>query len=286
MSSAIQSFITEGILSKELPIVEDIKEIKDFTETLEKEIENASKIDSRYVLDFKDSLSGQDYPSLLQRWEQWFFSSTPYQTQSGDVLFLRGNMENYSDPSSFLDMTSLSGNVQRIQYGKFVLVPAITAGFNIGEYFRGEKVRDEETLHTAVQDYVKKGGPYWCSIQFLNDNVVHTVPVRYVETPLFQLHVAPENPFRKLIDPQQESGDFFTVCSGYIVVLKDLPEGKYRIRFGGIGRHNYRTDAVWDIEVVGSRKEMGIVNPEPPNISKKRHPSQVLAIKYLSTNKK
>jgi hypothetical protein len=268
----------EAIVGKPT-LVQKVEEFREDIKTLDEEMDKAALF-SEDVLQENDSIYGQTYADLLERWEQWLFSSTPYNFFGSDMFFLRGNMESYKESSSFLDMTFLSGNGQRVQLGTYVFVPAITAGFNIGDYFESQKIMDEETLHRAVRDYIWRGGPVWASLENLTEKTHFILPLIYIETPLFQLHVAEDNPLRKFVEPVQEKGDFFTVCGGQIVVIQPSP-GKYRIRFGGIGRRNYRTDAVYDIEVVGTRKKAE--RRKEDNLSEHRHPSEILLSKYVTT---
>lgn len=91
-------------------------------------------------LKLNENFNGLSYGNLLARWNNWLLSSNPYY-YGGDILFLRGNVENYTDSNSFLDMTNFSGNGQRISYGTAVFFAVISCQFNIGDYYEGGKDR-------------------------------------------------------------------------------------------------------------------------------------------------
>jgi hypothetical protein len=237
----------------------------------------------KYILQPEENFRGMSYGDLIARWNNWLLSSHPYYDGS-DILFLRGNMGYYTDPKAFLDMSDLSANGQTIPYGTAIFVPIITCQWNIGDYYEGKRIEDEETMRAAVRNYIDRGGPMWATGLETDTNKLFYVDEKlkrfYVESPRFQLDVSPQSTLRTMIDDPPEPGQYDAVIGGYCVLLKDLPDGKYRLRFGGKGRRVYYTDSVWDITVMGdenSQERMSSVK----DISKLRHPDQSILDKYF-----
>jgi hypothetical protein len=259
---------------------DDVKLVDDiFAEAMK----NPSVLAEKYVLQPEENFRGMSYGDLIARWNNWLMSSHPYY-DGGDILFLRGNMGYYTDPKAFLDMSNLSANGQTILYGTAIFIPIITCQWNIGDYYEGDKIEDEETMRAAVRDFLSRGGPIWATCLKTDTNELFVIEEKlkrfYIESPRFQLDISPQSVLRTMIDDPLEPGQYDAVLGGYCVLLKDLPSGKYRIRFGGKGRRVYYTDSVWDITVLGdenSQEELSSVK----DISKLRHPNQSILYKYF-----
>ncbi len=74
------------------------------------------------------------------------------------------------------------------------------------------------------------------------------------------------NPFRKEIFEYApvSSGEYDAVTDGYFLLLTGLPEGSHRIRFGGKGRLEYRTDSVYDLFVDSTARPSRMVDISKP----------------------
>ena len=74
-----------------------------------------------------------------------------------------------------------------------------------------------------------------------------------IESPLFKLKVSERNPFLPHLEVPLEPGEHDAVVVRLFLLVEGLPIGRYRIQFGGKGRGDYRTDAMYDILVDGDK---------------------------------
>lgn len=166
-----------------------------------------------------------------------------------------------------------------IPFGTSIMIPVMTATVWKGEVFEGRILEDEEDLRNAARkdtdesreiwsvwktvrdrttlgaivkrgvrtldsaDKVLKGGKEWNDYE----PMVRNLACYRIESPLFTLTISDKSPFRETMG--LEPGNYDTVTIGYFLILKDLDEGVYRFHFGGRGRDNYQTDAIYEIIV-------------------------------------
>ena len=76
----------------------------------------------------------------------------------------------------------------------------------------------------------------------------------YVETPPFSLTVSENSPMRERFEVPIEPGTYDTFAGAWALMLNTndklpLPEGKYRLQYGGVGRGDYKSDTVVDFKV-------------------------------------
>ena len=163
-----------------------------------------------------------------------------------------------------------------VPFGTAIMIPIMTATVWKGEVFEGRILEDEENLRNAARkdsdesreiwsvwktvknpktlgtvrtrgvptldsaDNVLKGGKQWDKYKPMVGNLA----CYRIESPLFTLTISDKSPFRDSMS--LEPGNYDTVTMGYFLILKDLDEGVYRFHFGGRGRDNYQTDAIYE----------------------------------------
>ena len=225
-----------------------------------------SPFDSKLIVQPESSYKGLSYGDLVTAWTNWLMGDKPDYYDGADILFLRGNVGYYNDRDSFYDRGDpktfnhgeghVIGNGIIIPEDTAILVPIITAQFNLGDQYQGARIEDEVSLRRAVREDLDWGGEMWGTIWKGEDQENHKLvddllKFRF-ETPRFKMTVSENNPFRQEMETPKEPGVYDAITGGYFVLLRPLP-GKYVIRFGAKGRGNYYTDAVYEIKLEGRR---------------------------------
>jgi hypothetical protein len=140
-----------------------------------------------------------------------------------------------------------------------ILVPIVTTHYTFGDSYKGLIINDEYYLRKAVREHVDAAGPFWATLEKLGTNykvfrLVSNLELFRVESPLFELDVSEVNPFLDKMDEPIYPGKHTALVSGYFVILRDLPTGSYRIRFGGYGMDNFYTDSLYDVNIISKEK--------------------------------
>jgi hypothetical protein len=232
------------------------------------------KYDDR-VVGPEESYKGMPYGDWVARWTNWVFSDDPDSTEVlGDVLFLRGNLKYSQDLAkaegtglfmageakksvdrwgSFLDRTGEASIV--ISDDTAIFVPVLTSTEFLGGASELGTMTTEEQVRNITRIATDESGPIWATIE--SSDGKGPVPLcgqnlrNYrIASSIFKLWVSERNPYWKYIFQYPISpGEYDAVTDGFFILLRSLPEGSYRIRFGGKGRLDYRTDSVYDIHV-------------------------------------
>lgn len=182
------------------------------------------------------------------RWTTWLMSSSPDNGRVGEILFLRGNIGHHEDFHSSYRPRRIS-----IPYESTIFIPIITTQFSIGDLDSGKLVVDDYDLRKVICEHVDAAGPIWGVIQRTcipnrpSKKIVANLEDFRFESPIFTLKISESNPFLRSMDVPIVPGERKTLVGGYFVMLKVLPPGSYRIRFGGKGVGNFYTDSIYDI---------------------------------------
>jgi hypothetical protein len=204
-----------------------------------------------------ENYKGRSYGEWVATWTNWLLSDQADYAEANDVLFLRGNIGYYQDLDKFYNKTN--ENAETIYTGTAVLLPIINTFLTIGGYYEGSKIESEIGLRYAVNRTVHAGTAAWAKIKLRNGtNNVTDIPNLlgyYVESPLFKLFVSERSKFLDKFDEPFEPGVYDAITGGYFMLLTDLDADIYRVRFGGKGKGNYITDSIYDIIVLGSRRQ-------------------------------
>lgn len=205
-----------------------------------------------YVIKTSQNFRGLTYGDIIIRWQRWLLSDDPDKYQYGDILFMRGSV-GYHKSHSYYFKSSVE-----ISEGMAILVPVVTTHYNIGETYKGVVINNEFYLSKAVREHVDAAGPFWATIECVDDNhkVFKLVPnllLFRVETMPFELKVSEENPFLDKMDEPNIPGNYTALVGGYFVILRDLPASSYRIRFGGYGMDDFYTESLYEINITSKK---------------------------------
>jgi hypothetical protein len=215
---------------------------------------NDSKIDglevleSKYVLAPSDNYRGMSYTELIIRWTRWLMGSIS-DYQQGNVVFLRGNIGHHLEPNSYY----LGPRIE-MEQDTAILVPVITTFFRIGD-FDGVVIKDEDILKNVLHEHIEAAGPIWATVKINSfegqstKKLVKSLEDFKFESTTFWLAVSNNNPFLRMMDVHVVPGSNTAMAGGYFVLLKDLPQSQYFIRFGGKGFGNFFTDALSEVRV-------------------------------------
>jgi hypothetical protein len=220
------------------------------------------------VVPIGENYRGLTYGQWASIWAQWLFSDNPDNHIRPDILFLRGNMDyksvggpntpRFLDKKATLDRTAQYG--EAIYENVAILIPVLTAQLSIGDIHDGIKIKNEQQLRDAVNKETDESIAMWATIKNIRNKrsskIVHDLNEYRTEPPPFRLSVPESSVLRERAENLIEPGDYYTVIGGYFLLVRSMNSGKYRIQFGGEGRGNYSTNAVYDIEVLGKRKNL------------------------------
>jgi hypothetical protein len=205
-------------------------------------------LESNFVLAPSENYRGISYTELVIRWTRWLMSSLN-DSQQGDLVFLRGNIENHSDPDSYF-----VGPRLEVEQDSAILVPIVTTFYRIGD-LDGSMINDEDRLRQVLHEHIEAAGPIWATIKTNSNSgqntkkVVKNLENFKFESTTFWLTVSSKNPFLNKMDVYLEPGSNTAMAGGYFVLLKDLPPSRYFVRFGGKGFGNFYTDSLYEINV-------------------------------------
>jgi hypothetical protein len=209
-----------------------------------------------------ETFKGMSYGDWSAVWTNWLLSNEVDSYKGEDVLFLRGNIDynptssnpgalRYQDSDSFLDKTGDKG--YKVIGGTSVLIPVTVVYYNIGDNFDGKIIESEVELRRALNSDFNLIRTIWASIRKINCkksyNIVPKIMSYKIESPLFQLRVPTNSLLNKFHVEPLKPGIYTCVVGGYFLLVRSLPQSKYRISFGAEGPGEYSTRSVYDIEV-------------------------------------
>jgi hypothetical protein len=228
-----------------------------------------------------DVFEGRGYSDLLQEWANWLVSSTPDYQSSESVLFLRGDLDYYTEEGGRQSMESkgLLKLDQTIYKNTLVFIPVMTAMYTLNEIYEGKQLLDEASLRYAVRKDTSMSPKVWLRYETSKSTtytkVLQNQPMKdfYFETPKFILSVKSDSPFREKFEYPLAADNYEAVAGGYCVALRILDSDRtYRFHFGGFGRGSYRTDVFYDISVLNEEawplsKDISSENPTPNKVA-------------------
>jgi hypothetical protein len=246
----------------------------------------------------EQTYKGLSYGDWVARWSNWVFSDDPDSTElQGDILFLRGNLR-YSQDIAKAEVMGLfmtdKDKRSIIRWGSFydrtgdssilistdtaIFVPVLTDTEFFGLPSEGGSMTTEEQVRNIARTNNDESGPIWATIESYGEKGPQPQPLckddltNYrITSPVFKLWISERNPYWKdILQYPINPGEYHAVTDGFFILVVNLPEGSYRIRFGGKGRlsHNYRTDSIYDIHVTDTFRRKSTVT----DISRKGEP--------------
>ena len=214
------------------------------------------------VLKPSETFKGMSYGDWSAIWTNWLLSNEVDTYKGEDVLFLRGNIDykptssnpgalRHQDSDSFLDKTGDKG-YQDIE-ATSVLIPVTVVYYTIGDNFDGKIIESEVELRSALNSDFNLIRTIWAAIKKINCNksykIVPKITSYKIESPLFQLRVPSNSMLNEFLDEPMKPGTYNSVVGGYFLLVKSLPQSKYRLSFGAEGPGEYSTRSVYDIVV-------------------------------------
>ena len=212
-----------------------------------------------------ETFRGMSYGDWIAAWHQWLVSDDP--TYNGeDILFLRGNVNympignkeggpQYLDPKAVYDRTKDNGEI--IYECTAILIPILTSHFYIGDFYNGRKIISIPYLR-YVTNKDTDGGSVWATIMkkgYKATRIVSDLKEYRFESPLYLLSIPRNSKLRKKMDYPPNPGSYHAITVGYFIIIKSLPIGTYRLKFGGTNGSGYHTNSLYDIKVIKKTKD-------------------------------
>jgi hypothetical protein len=209
-----------------------------------------------------ENFRGMSYGDWIAAWHQWLLSDNP--SYNGEnILFLRGNVDysrlvvedgsRYLDPKAY-DRTQDKG--ETIDEST-AIVPILTSHFYIGDFYNGRKIISIPYLR-YVTNKDTDGGSVWATIMkkgYKTTRIVSDLKEYRFESPLYLLSIPRNSKLRKKMDYPPKPGSYHAITVGYFIIIKSLPIGTYRLKFGGTNGSAYHTNSLYDIFVLKKRKD-------------------------------
>ena len=243
---------------------------------------------SKWIVSPDQNYKGMSYGDWVARWTNWLFSEEPERNEvQRDVVFLRGNVEYYHDLAKaserggsvnpwepFYNRTGVASVI--ISDDTPVLVPALTSTKVFGGGSEFGTMDTEEQVRRVARIDNDESGAIWATIESSDnkssgahgeqsllpsvENGEHDLRKYRITSNVFKLWISEANQFWKNIFQYPiNSGEHHAVTEGFFILLRSLPEGSYRLRFGGKGRGNYRTESVYDLHVSAECRRVSTV---------------------------
>jgi|SRR5215203_1378689 len=215
-----------------------------------------------------ENFRGMSYGEWAVEWNKWLFSEDPDTYDGGNVLFLRGNVDyrsvgnqpgspRYVDPEAIYDKTG--GNRENIIEGTAIFIPIITSILFLSDNYEGRIIKDEQELRYFINKDTDNTGEIWAAIKRKGEDrpikLVKNLKQYRFESPLFKIEVPFNSLLRNKMEVPVKPGIYEGITAGYYIMIKSLSPSTYRLIFGGTGVGVYRTNSVYDIDVVKKEKE-------------------------------
>ena len=211
-----------------------------------------------------ENFRGMSYGDWIAAWHQWLVSDDPIYNGE-DILFLRSNVNyrpigdkeggpQYLDPKAVYDRTKENGEI--IYENTAILIPILTSHFCIGDLYNGRKITSIPYLR-YITNKDTDGGSVWATITKKGENTIRIVSdlkIYRFESPLYLLSISRNSKLRKKMDYPPEPGKYHAITVGYFILIKSLPIGTYRFRFGGTNASAYHTNSLYDIKVLEKKR--------------------------------
>jgi hypothetical protein len=212
---------------------------------------------------------GQTYGNYLCEWLRVLHSARPmFAGYPREICFLSGN-------NSYVTNTSTGERTQSQKFqnlaenkdGTFrgLHLSPITPIFLTAQctfYSVGERLDYEGNVLQSFQDcqFICRRDMQMSPSRYCTLKKDGSAPIDlfdklcYVETPPFSLTVSENGPMRERFEKPIEPGTYDTFAAAWALMLNTndkspLPDGKYRLQYGGVGRGDYKSDTVVDFKV-------------------------------------
>jgi hypothetical protein len=215
-----------------------------------------------------ENFRGMSYGEWAAEWNKWLFSEDPDTYDGGNLLFLRGNVDyrpvgNQPDSPRYVDSEAIydktGKNKETIIEGTAVFIPILTSVLFLSDNYEGKIIKDEQELRYFINKDTDNTGEIWAAIKRKGEKnpikLVKNLKQYRFESPLFKIKVSPNSLLRNKMEIAVKPGVYDGITAGYYIMIKSLPPSTYRLIFGGTGVGVYRTNSVYDIDIIKKEKE-------------------------------
>jgi hypothetical protein len=172
------------------------------------------------------------------------------------MIFLRGAIDtayHETDPIKRIYAGQTNESRIKISQDTAILVPVITTTVVKDDNYQGVILKDEISLRYSARLDTVNGGDLFARIKKKPDDTIYRLVDDLnnyiVESEFFPLLVDENAPYKDMMDGKFPPGPQYAVTVGVYVIISKLPEGTYRLEFGGKGVGKYFTHSIYDIEV-------------------------------------
>lgn len=221
------------------------------------------------VLQFNGVYRGLTYGNYLCEWLRVLHSARPmYAGYPGEICFLSGNNSYVTNSVTGERIQSRPfQNLARNPDGTFrglclshdtpIFVTVQCTFYSVGEKldYEGNALQSFQDCQFICRRDMRMSPSRYCTLKKEGENEIDLYEhLCYVETPPFSLTVADNSPMRERFEMAIEPGTYDTFAAAYAIMLNtseefQLPEGEYRLQYGGVGRGDYKSDTVVDFIV-------------------------------------
>ena len=221
------------------------------------------------VIPLSQNFRGMSYGQWATVWDNWLMSNDPDSIIRKDILFLRGNLEykpvgfghkspRFMHQNSILDRSGKNG--ESIFSNTAIFIPVLTSRYSLGDIYDGRRITDEVGIREVANTDTDESLKMWAVITDLKNqkssNIVDDLHEYKLESPAYKLSIASRASLRNKTEFSTRPGIYDSIIAGFFLLIRRLPVGRYRLRFGGEGRGKYCTDSIYDVSVRGVRKSI------------------------------
>lgn len=222
------------------------------------------------VVPVKENYLGMAYGEWAAVWDNWLMSEDPDRNVRNDIIYLRGNLDykpvalgdrfpRYMAPRS--ELTFVGRKRLLIFSNSGVLIPVLTARYSLGDLYDGKRIDDLMGLRDAVKRDTDESFNVYAVIRDLENRgryapIVQDINHYRIESPMYKLVIKPKANLKDSGEFLTDPGAYDSVIGGFFIIVRYLPKGRYRLKFGGEGRGRYSTHSTYDIAVLNKRRSM------------------------------
>jgi hypothetical protein len=215
------------------------------------------------ILPPNEELQGLSYSAWQERWIQWALSANPFYGHfPHEPVFAHGRLTNtYTGESQLRDSSeymNILANIEgqpdtslQIYNDTPIIVNVMGAFYFIGDLYDGRTLNDSSACLDACRQDMNSTRDLFFEIQ-KSGETWQKCPSYYVESRFFNVEVAEGNPYIDKLETPLQPGPHQGFTINYCLILKNLDDGEYFIRFSAKGRKGYESKAFYQLIVKGA----------------------------------
>jgi hypothetical protein len=217
---------------------------------------------SKQFLGVNENIFGITYPDSQIRWVSWVVGPNPtFSRLPNEPLIAHGTMTyRYNEKTGIKERTERINIKARIKGEPIdnsimvfdttpIIVNIIGAFYFVGDEVDGRRLNSLSDCNNACLIDMNETREIYCNIKGKDDRTATDCPTYFIMSMPFQVDVAAGNPYLPLFETPLTPGPHEGVTMNYCLIIKNLPQGVYLLRFGAYGRDGYRTDSAYQIRV-------------------------------------